>query len=162
MIGSSSWKAPMGQRLEEEPMHDWQSLSHVRWDCKYHVVIVPKYRKKALYGKLRRGVGEIIRDLCRQKGIELLEGHLMPDHIHMCLSVPPKFSIAFVIGFLKGKSAVRIHRELLKNKRVTGLHFWSRGYCVSTVGLDEEAIRKYIRNQEKLDKRQMELELDLE
>ena len=87
-------------------MHDWSSLSHVRWDCKYHIVFVPKYRKKKLYGKFRRRVGEIIRDLCRQRGVELLEGHLMPDHIHMCLSVPPKYSIAFVIGFLKGKSAV--------------------------------------------------------
>ena len=113
-------------------MHDWQSLSHVRWECKYHVVIIPKYRKKKLYGKFKYRVGEIIRDLCRQRGVELLEGHLMPDHIHMCLSVPPKFSIAFVIGFLKGKSAV-LNRKLLKTKRSTGLHFWSRGYCVSTV-----------------------------
>jgi putative transposase len=84
----------------------------------------------------------------------------MPDHIHMCLSVPPKFSIAFVIGFLKGKSAVRIHREVLGNRRVTGLHFWSRGYCVSTVGLDEETIRKYIREQEKIEEDQMELNFD--
>ena len=133
-------------------MHDWQSLSHVRQDCKYQIVIVPKYRKKKLYGKFKRRVGEIIRDLCRQKGVELLEGHLKPDHIHMCLSVPPKYSIAFVIGFLKGKSAVRIHRNLLKLNRTEGLHFQSRGYCVSTVGLDEETIRKYIREQEKNEK----------
>jgi len=139
-------------------MHDWQSLSHVRWECKYHVVIVPKYRRKELYGKFRERVGQIIKDLCRQRGIEFIEGHLMPDHIHMCLSVPPKFSIAFVIGFLKGKSAVRIHRNLLGNKRVSGLHFWSRGYCVSTVGLDEEAIRNYIRDQEKVEKQQLDLE----
>ena len=122
-------------------MHDWQSLSHVRWDCKYHVVIVPKYRKKTLYGRFRHQVGDVLRDLCRQRGVELLEGHLMTDHIHMCLKVPPKFSIAFVIGFLKGKSAVRIHRSILKAKKVTGLHFYARGYCVSTVGLDEETIR---------------------
>ncbi len=141
-------------------MHDWQSLSHVRWECKYHVVIVPKYRKKKLFGKFRIRVGEIIKDLCRQRGVELIEGHLMPDHIHMCLSVLPKFSIAFVIGFLKGKSAVRIHRNLMGNRRVTGLHFWSRGYCVSTVGLDEDAIRKYIREQEKLEKRQMEFDFE--
>ena len=141
-------------------MHDWQSLSHVRWDCKYHVVIVPKYRKKKLYGKIRTGVGEIVGELCRQKRLELLEGHLMSDHVHMCISVPPKFSIAFVIGFLKGKSAIRIHREILKEKRVTGLHFWSRGYCVSTVGLDEETIRKYIRDQEKHEKDQMDLEFE--
>jgi len=141
-------------------MHDWESLSHVRWDCKYHVVIVPKYRKKKLYGKIRTGVGEIVRELCRQKRLELLEGHLMAGHVHLCISVPPKFSIAFVIGFLKGKSAIRIHREILKEKRVTGLHFWSRGYCVSTVGLDEETIRKYIRDQEKHEKDEMDLEFE--
>jgi len=139
-------------------MHDWQNLSHVRWECKYHVIIVPKYRKRVLYGKIRRRVGEILRDLCRQRGIEMVEGHLMPDHIHMCLSVPPKYSIAFAIGFIKGKSAVRIHRQVLRNKRVTGLHFWSRGYCVSTVGLDEATIRKYIRDQDKLEKQQMEID----
>ena len=132
-------------------MHDWQNLSHVRWECKYHVIVVPKYRKRVLYGKIRKRVGEILKDLCRQRGIEMMEGHLMPDHIHMCLSVPPKFSIAFAIGFLKGKSAVRIHRQVLRNKRVTGLHFWSRGYCVSTVGLDEATIRKYIRDQDKVE-----------
>jgi putative transposase len=123
-------------------------------------MIIPKFRRRVIYGKVRKRIGEIIRDLCRQKRIELLEGHLMPDHIHMCLSVPPKFSIAFVIGLLKGKSAVRIHREVLGNKRVTGLHFWSRGYCVSTVGLDEETIRKYIREQEKVEEQQMELKFD--
>jgi len=139
-------------------MHDWQNLSHVRWECKYHVIVVPKYRKRVLYGKIRKRVGEILKDLCRQRGIEMMEGHLMPDHIHMCLSVPPKFSIAFAIGFLKGKSAVRIHRQILRNKRVTGLHFWSRGYCVSTVGLDEASIRKYIRDQDKLEKQQMEID----
>ena len=141
-------------------MHDWESLSHVRWDCKYHVVIVPKYRKRALYGKFRRDVGEILGDLCRQRKVEVVEGMLCPDHVHMCLKVAPKYSIAFVIGFLKGKSAVRIHRQILKQKRVTGLHFWSRGYCVSTVGLDEQTVREYIRTQEKLEKRQLDIELD--
>ena len=119
-------------------MHDWQSLSHVRWDCKYHVVIVPKYRKKVIYGKLRRQVGPILHRLCQQRGITLLEGHAMSDHIHMCLSVAPKFSIAHTIGYLKGKSAVLIHRQLLHERRMTGLSFWATGYCVSTVGLDEE------------------------
>ena len=132
-------------------MHDWESLSHVRWDCKYHVVFMPKYRKKVLYGKFRRHVGEILRDLCRQRGITLLEGHAMPDHIHLCLSIPPKFSVAMVMGFLKGKSAVRIHRGPLQQTRLTGLHFWAPGYCVSTVGLDERMIREYIRQQEKLE-----------
>jgi putative transposase len=101
-----------------------------------------------------------MRELCRQKRVEMIEGHLMPDHIHMCLSVPPKFSIAFIIGFLKGKSAIRIHREVLNVKRMSGLHFWSRGYCVSTVGLDEETIRKYIRDQEKLEKQQLDFDFD--
>ena len=141
-------------------MHDWQSLSHVRWDCKYHVVFVPKYRKKKLYGKFRRHVGRILKRLCEQKSIETIEGHLMPDHVHMCLSIPPKYSVAHVIGFLKGKSAVLIHREALKVKRVSSLHFWARGYCVSTVGLDEDTIRKYIREQEKHEKSQLDLDLD--
>ena len=141
-------------------MHDWQSLSHVRWDCKYHVVIVPKYRKKSLYGKRRKQIGDILRELCRQRGVELLEGHLMPDHIHMCLRIAPKFSVALVIGFLKGKSAVRIHRQILGHKRVTGMHFWARGYCVSTVGLDEETIRRYIREQEDTENDQPDLDLE--
>ena len=141
-------------------MHEWQSLSHVRWDCKYHVVIIPKYRRKVFYGRLRRQIGSILRDLCRQRGIELLEGHTMPDHIHMCLSIPPKYSVAFVLGFLKGKSAVRIHRELLHERRMSGLSFWASGYCVSTVGLDEARVRQYIREQEELENRQGELDLE--
>ena len=140
-------------------MHEWQSLSHVRWDCKYHVVFAPKYRRKALYGKLRRKVGEILRELCRQRGVELVEGNLRPDHVHMCLSVPPKFSVAFVIGFLKGKSAVRIHRQLLHERRMVGLSFWARGYCVSTVGLDEAQIRQYIKEQDRLESGQGDLDL---
>ena len=147
----------MGQ--EVEPMHDWKSLSHVRWDCKYHVVIVPKYRQRILYGSIKRKVGEILRDLCRHRGIKILEGHAMPDHVHMCLSIPPKYSVASTIGYIKGKSAVRIHRSL-GNKQVTGLHFWSTGYCVSTVGLDEETIKEYIRKQEKFELNQLELDFD--
>ena len=141
-------------------MHEWQSLSHVRWDCKYHVIIIPKYRKKVFYGQMRAAIGAILRDLCRQRGIEIVEGHAMPDHIHLCLSIPPKYSVANTIGFLKGKSAVRIHRELLKERRMTGLHFWAAGYCVSTVGLDETAIRKYIRDQERLDGGQRDFGFD--
>jgi putative transposase len=141
-------------------MHEWQSLSHVRWDCKYHVVILPKYRRKVFYGRLRRQIGTILRDLCRQRGVEMLEGHAMPDHIHLCLSVPPKYSVAFVLGFLKGKSAVRIHRELLHERRMSGLSFWAPGYCVSTVGLDEARVRQYIREQEELENRQGELDLE--
>jgi putative transposase len=141
-------------------MHEWQSLSHVRWDCKYHVVIIPKYRRKVFYGRLRRQIGTILRDLCRQRGVEMLEGHAMPDHIHLCLSVPPKYSVAFVLGFLKGKSAVRIHRELLHERRMSGLSFWAPGYCVSTVGLDEARVRQSIREQEELENRQGELDLE--
>ena len=142
-------------------MKDWQSLAHTKWDCKYHVVIVPKYRKKVFFGERRKRIGEILRDLCGQKGLELVEGHAMPDHIHMCVSIPPKFSVATAIGFLKGKSAIRIHRELLGRRcGFTNLHFWSRGYCVSTVGLDEATICAYIRNQDHLD-RGSQGELDL-
>src|SRR4030042_3081902 len=122
-------------------MHEWSSLSHVRWECKYHVVIIPKYRQRVLYGKLRQRIGRILRELCRQRGVELLEGQSMPDHIHMCLSIPPKSSVAHTMGFLKGKSAVRIHRDLLRERRMTGLPFWATGYWVSTVGLGEKTIR---------------------
>ena len=140
-------------------MHDWQSLSHVRWECKYHVIIIPKYRHKVFYGRMRGRIGQILRDLCRQRGVDLLEGQSMADHIHMCLSIPPKYSVSHTIGFLKGKSAVRVHGELLKHRRMTGLHFWSTGYCVSTVGLDEEQVRKYIREQEHLENGQGDLDL---
>ena len=141
-------------------MHEWQSLSHVRWECKYHAVIIPKYRRKVFYGRLRRRLGVILRALCRQRGIELLEGHAMPDHVHLCLSIPPKYSVANTIGFLKGKSAVRIHRELLHERRMTGLHFWAAGYWVSTVGLDETRVRQYIRQQDEQDRRQGELKFE--
>ena len=143
-------------------MHEWQSLAHVRWECKYHVVITPKYRKKVFFGKRPRQIGAILRDLCRQRKIELLEGHAMSDHIHMVLSIPPKYSVANTLGFLKGKSAVRIHRELMKQRRMTGLHFWSAGYCVSTIGLNEATIRKYVREQEERDRRLDQPELDFE
>ena len=137
-------------------MKDWRSQSHVKWECKYHVVIVPKYRQRRLFGSRRQKVGEILRQLCRQKDIELLEGHAMPDHVHMLLSVPPKYSIAMTVGYLKGKSAVRIHRELRKTQgTLFGRAFWSRGYCVSTVGLDEAMIKQYIQDQEK-DEREQE------
>jgi putative transposase len=140
-------------------MHDWQSLSHVRWECKYHVVVIPKYRQKVFYGKMRRRIGAILRDLCRQRGVELLEGRCMADHVHLCLSIPPKFSVSHTIGFLKGKSAVRVHRELMGHRRMAGLHFWATGYWVSTVGLDEEKVRHYIREQEKLASGQGDLDL---
>ena len=134
-------------------MKDWQSQAHVTWDCKYHVVFVPKYRRKAFYGRLRGRIGGILKELCRQKDLRLIEGHAMPDHIHMLVSVPPRYSIAMTVGYLKGKSAIRIHRELLGTKGILfGRAFWARGYCVSTVGLNEEQVREYIRNQELLDR----------
>jgi len=142
-------------------MREWQSQSHVRWYCRYHVVFVPKYRRRSLYGTLRSNIGGILRELCRQHQVELVEGHAMSEHIHLCLSVPPKYSVANTVGFLKGKSAIRIHREYLGRKRqFTGFHFWARGYCVSTVGLDEQMIRAYIRNQEVEEKRQESLRLE--
>ncbi len=134
---------------EDELINDWKSLSHVRWDCKFHLVFISKYRQRKIYGELRAKIGGIIRDLCQQKGVELLEGHAMPDHIHLLLSIPPKFSVANTVGFIKGKSAIRIHREILGTKRMTGLSFWATGYCVSTVGLDEARIKKYIKEQDK-------------
>ena len=154
-------KAPRGRRTAVSK--DWQSQAHVKWDCKYHVVILPKYRKKVLFGKLRRQIGAILRDLCRQKEVELVEGKAMPDHVHMLLKIPPKYSVAMTMGFLKAKSAIRIHRELLRTRgTLFGRAFWARGYCVSTVGLDEDQTRKYIRDQEKLQRDLDQGELDFE
>ncbi len=142
-------------------MRDWQSQAHVKHYCKYHVVFVPKYRKKMIYGTLRRDIGGILRELCRQQGIGLVEGYAMRDHIHMLLMIPSKFSVANTVGFLKGKSAIRIFREYLRVRRnFTGQHFLARGYCVSTVGLDEQMIREYIKNQEQEEKRQEQMRLD--
>lgn len=144
-------------------MKNWQSQAHVKWECLYHVVIVPKYRRKVFFGKQRREIGEMLRDLCRQKNIGLIEGNAMPDHIHMVLSIPPKYSVAMTLGYLKGKSAVRILRNLAKTKgTLFGRKFWARGYCVSTVGLDEHRIRAYVREQEHLDKQTEQSELDLD
>ncbi|GBE07175.1 transposase IS200 like protein [bacterium BMS3Bbin11] len=141
-------------------MREWQRQAHVKHYCRYHVVFVPKYRKKSIYGVLRKDIGGIFRDLCRQNGVELVEGHAIGDHVHMLLMVPPKYSVSNTIGFLKGKSTIRIFREYLQVKRnFTGRHFWARGYCVSTVGLDEEMIRVYIKNQELEEKRQEQIRL---
>ena len=135
-------------------MDDRESLSHTKWECKYHLVWIPKYRKKELYTELRRYLGPWFRDLAGQKEFQILEGHLKPDHVHMLISIPPKFSVAQVVGFLKGKSAIQIARvHLGKRKNFTGQHFWARGYFVSTVGMDEQKIREYIRAQEKEDRR---------
>ena len=126
---------------------NYQSLSHSKWDCKYHVVFVPKYRRKALYGEIRKQLGPILHELARQKECQIIEGHLMPDHVHMCIAIPPKHAVASVIGFIKGKSAIAIARMQGKERNFAGEHFWARGYAVSTVGFNEEEVRRYIRNQ---------------
>lgn len=127
---------------------NYQSLSHSKWDCKYHVVFVPKYRRKALYGEIRRQLGPVLHELAKQKECQIIEGHLMPDHVHMCILIPPKHAVASVIGFIKGKSAVAIARMQGKERNFAGENFWARGYAVSTVGFNEEQVRHYIRNQE--------------
>jgi putative transposase len=137
------------------------SLSHSKWECKYHVVFIPKCRRRALYGQFRKHLGEVFHDLAQHKDSRIEEGHLMPDHVHMMISIPPKYSVAQVIGFIKGKSAIHIAREFAGRKRnFVGQHFWARGYFVTTVGRDETVIREYIRNQEKEDRRQEQLRLN--
>ena len=127
----------------------YQSLSHSKWNCKYHVVYVPKRRRKTVFGQIRRNLGPIFHELARQKECQILEGHLMTDHVHMCIAIPPKHSVASVIGFLKGKSAIAIARQFGGRQRnFTGEHFWARGYAVSTVGFELEQVRTYIREQE--------------
>ena len=141
-------------------MREWHNQSHVRWYCRYHIVIVPKYRQKAIFGTLRKDIGKILRELCNQMGIALVEGHAMPDPVHLCLSIPPKYSAANAVGRLKGKAAIRLHREYLgRTRNFTGLHCWARGYCVRTVGFEEAGIRQSIRNQEAQEKRAAQLAL---
>jgi putative transposase len=143
-------------------VNDWKVLSHVKWECKYHLIMVPKYRKRLIYGKLKREIGTVLRELFRQKGVEVLEGHAMADHVHVCVSIPPKLSVSEVVGFVKGKSAIQIHRRYLGRKQnFTGFHFWSRGYCVSTVGRDEQMIREYIKNQESEERREEAAQLNM-
>ena len=144
-------------------MQTAESLCHTRWECKYHVVFIPKYRRKVLYGAIRRHLGDLLRQLAMQKESEVIEGHLRPDHVHMLLSIPPKYAVSQVVGYVKGKSAIYIARNFAETKRnFTGAHFWARGYYVSTVGRDEEVIRKYIKDQEQEDLRDdRQLGLDL-
>ena len=126
----------------------YRSLSHSRWNCKYHVVFVPKRRRKTIFGQIRKELGQVFHELARQKECQILEGHLMLDHVHMCIAIPPKYSVASVIGFLKGKSAIAVARQFGgKQRNFTGEHFWVRGYAVSTVGFDLEQVRSYIREQ---------------
>ena len=141
-------------------MDAYQSLSHTKWDCKYHVVFIPKCRRKTLYVELRRHLGEVFRQLAGQKESRIEEGHLLVDHVHMMISIPPKYAVSQVVGYIKGKSAIhlaRVHGERRRN--FVGQHFWARGYFVSTVGRDEATIREYIRNQEKEDQRLEQMSL---
>ncbi len=139
-----------------------QQQSHVTWKCEYHVVIVPKYRKKTLYGPVRQRAGQIIRELAKRKGVEVIEGNACPDHIHLVLSIPPRISVSAIMGFIKGKSAIRLHYEFSKkHNNLQQKSFWSRGYFVSTVGIDREQIIKYVQDQWKKDKFIDGPELDL-
>ena len=141
-------------------MYDNQSLNHTMWECKYHIVWIPKYRKKAIYGDLRQHLGELFKELSKQKESKILEGHLMPDHVHILISIPPKYSVSQVVGFIKGKSAIHIARNFRgRRTNFIGHHFWARGYYVSTVGKDEKAVKEYIRKQEQEDRRLTQLEL---
>jgi len=141
-------------------MNTVQSLCHSVWDCKYHVVWIPKCRRKVLFGRIRKHLGDVIRELARQKERQVLEGHLCLDHVHVYLAIPPKYAVSQVVGYIKGKSAIHIARTFGKRTRnFTGEHFWARGYFVSTVGRDEEVIRNYIRRQEDEDRRLDQLEL---
>ena len=141
-------------------MKEYQSLAHTRWDCKYHIVFIPKGRKKAIFGAIRKHLGEMLHELARQKECQIVEGHLMPDHVHICISIPPKHAVSYVVGYIKGKSAIGIARQFAgRSKNFNGENFWARGYFVSTVGLDEEMVRAYIRHQEGEDKRYEQLKL---
>ena len=129
-----------------------QSLAHTKWLCKYHIVFTPKYRRKIIYNQLRTDIRDIIKDLCKWKGVEIIEGHLMADHVHLLLSIPPKYSVSQVMGYLKGKSAMMIFDRHSNLKYKFGnRHFWAEGYYVNTVGLNEVTIAKYIREQDKHD-----------
>src|SRR6185436_6428997 len=135
-------------------MDEYHALSHTTWECKYHIVFIPKCRRKTLYFELRRHLGEVFHKLAVQKESKIEEGHLMPDHVHMLISIPPKYAVSQVVGFIKGKSAIHLARVYGERKQnFVGQHFWARGYFVTTVGRDEYTIREYIRNQEEADAR---------
>ena len=143
-------------------MRDYKSLAHTKSDCKYHVVFIPKYRKKVIYGELRKNFGEIFHELASHRECTIEEGHLMGDHIHICISIPPKYAVSKVMGYIKGKSAIMIARQFGgKARNFKGERFWARGYFVSTVGLDEQMVREYIRAQDERDKYFDQMDLSL-
>jgi len=141
-------------------MDKYESLSHTKWECKYHVVFILKCRRRTLYEQLRQHLEGVFHELARQKESRVEEGHLMPDHVHMMLGIPPKYAVSQVVGYMKGKSAIHLARVYGERKRnFVGQHFWARGYFVSTVGRDEAMIREYIRNQEKADEKLEQIKL---
>jgi len=141
-------------------MRQVNSLNHTRWECKYHIVFIPKYRRKILFGQIRKELGEVFHRLARQKESLIEEGHVMPDHVHMMISIPPKYAVAQVVGYIKGKSAIHVARQFDgKSRNYVGQHFWARGYFASTVGRDEVVIRNYIRHQEAEDRRIEQMKL---
>jgi len=140
-------------------MERYESLHHTKWECKYHGVWIPKWRKRVLYGQLRKELGQILRGLAMQKESEVVEGTLRADHVHMVISIPPKYSVSQVVGYVKGKSAIWVARTTGKSRNFVGQNFWARGYCVSTIGLDEETIREYVRSQEEADKKLDQLKM---
>ena len=137
---------------------DKNSLSHTKWNCMYHIVFIPKYRRKVMYGEVRKDIREIIRTLCGYKSVEIVEGNVCADHVHLCVKIPPKMSVSEFMGYLKGKSALMIFDLHPKYKqKQSGRHFWARGYYVDTVGRNEEMIRAYIKNQAETDMREDEM-----
>ena len=142
---------------------DYQKLNHTKWNCKYHVVFIPKRRKKVIFGQLRQRLGEIFHNLASQRESEIVEGHLLRDHVHICISIPPKYAVSTVVGYIKGKSAIAIARQFEgKRRNYSGSSFWARGYYVSTVGLDEQVVRECIRRQEEEDERLEQLNLPVD
>ena len=131
---------------------DKHTLAHTKWNCMYHIVFIPKYRRKKIYGEVKKDVREVLRKLCEYKGVEIVEGTVCSDHVHMCLKIPPKYSVSEFMGFLKGKSALMIFDRHPEFKKHGDRHFWARGYYVDTVGRNEEQIRSYIKGQEETDK----------
>jgi putative transposase len=141
-------------------MKEFQSLSHATWECKYHVVWIPKYRRKAIYAYKKRIIVDSIKRWAASRDVKIIEGYAMKDHIHLCLSIPPKYAVSSIIGLLKGKSASEVMSYGKRAEKLArGRQFWARGYCVSTVGLNEEVVRKYIREQEREDQKQEQLKL---
>ena len=141
-------------------MNNYNKLKHTTWECKYHLVWIPKYRKKVIYGQLRKYFGEILKELALQRESKILEGHLMGDHVHVLISIPPKYSVSQVVGYIKGKSAIHIARTYAgKRHNFVGQSFWARGYFVSTVGRNEEIVKRYIKKQEEADRKIDQLEL---